>query len=44
MNSNLFEPMELIEPLPLESELGNPDEPIVRCADPGYVCWVGDKT
>jgi hypothetical protein len=39
---SIYEPMELVRPLPLESELG-PDNTVVKCNDPGYICWVGDK-
>jgi len=42
MNELLFEPLELLEPIPLNADIMTISSLTVRC-DTGYVCKVGER-
>lgn len=41
MNQELFEPIELIEPLSLIADMQKEGPIIISCRGPGYICKVG---
>lgn len=39
--NKIFEPVELIEPLNLKSDIFSDEVVVIKCKDPGYICYVG---